>query len=149
MKNDKPVIFDLSVRWKPAQDATRPLQQPSADDRPKFDFPGFTPEETGGGGPASPARVFVVALTLDAGPPAQVVPLASDLVASIESAYTSEAPIDGDVIIITLSGVGKFRAVVTSTDLSALTVTDSSLFFVEFTAGSTTWWAALVQIGLF
>lgn len=108
--------------------------------------------ETGG----AAGRVLVVAFTMDTeAEPPQVVPTAIDLKTAIASLFDeTNPPREGDAVLLTYSSKVKFRAQLTKTDLSALTVSDTSLFVLEMDldlGGETpeTWWATLTQTGLF
>ena len=77
---------------------------------------------------------------------AGVVPTSTELINAIKGCF--ETPgcmiVDGDTVALTVSGVVKFKAI-----LSLTAVTTSGLFVVSFTSNSVTYYAVLNQTGIY
>lgn len=76
---------------------------------------------------------------------AGIIPTNTEIATAMVAAYTtaSLAPRQGDMVNLTVGGVCKLRAVVTTTG------TASGLYVVAFTVSSTTYYAQVVQTGLY
>lgn len=83
-------------------------------------------------------RVFTQALSV-----AGSAPTATEVTTALAAAFATEAPISGDVVNLTVGGVTKLRATVSAHG------TTSGIFAVSFTVGGVTWYAYLVQVGLY
>ena len=83
-------------------------------------------------------RVFTQALSV-----AGSAPTATEETTALAAAFATEAPISGDVVNLTVGGVTKLRATVSAHG------TTSGIFAVSFTVGGVTWYAYLVQVGLY
>lgn len=89
---------------------------------------------------ASTSTLYTQAITV-----AGVVPTNTEIATAVVAAYTaaSATPIAGDIINLTVSSVCKLRATV------SLTGTASGVFVVSFTVSSVTYYAQVVQTGLY